>query len=560
MGLDRARRLSEPHPANLRLAGAFAEVAALLRLQRTDRYRVRAYRDAGRLLAALPVDVATLTTEQLRRLRGVGPAIARAIEEHLATGALRYLDRLREDQPAGLGILIQVQGVTPRIARELALQGVRDLPGLARLSHRGELEDVPGVAASTAGVIAEGLRRFDLAAPARLILRQARQQAAELAAALAEAVPGTSLHVAGEVRRGVPQPAGLDLLAVTAEPASVRSAALELAVVPLPAEDPDTVALLTDRGRPATVRFAAADAAGTALVVATGAAPHVAWLRERGLPPAAPDEAAAYAACGLEVVPPPRRERPEAAGPVVELRDLRGDLHVHSRWSRDGHDDLDVLADAAAARGHAYLALTDHAEDLRIVGMSRALLAERDAAIAAHRSAGHAVVLLRGLELNIGPQGGLDYDPETRAAMDVNVASIHSLFRLPVARQTDRLLAAIADPTVDVIGHPTGRLLGHRDGYDIELEAVAQAAAETGTALEVNGSPRRLDLDAALIEIALHHGARLAVSSDAHVSQELDYTVESVLTAQRGGATREQVVNTLDLRALRAWVAGHRRS
>ncbi len=210
---------------------------------------------------------------------------------------------------------------------------------------------------------------------------------------------------------------------------------------------------------------------------------------------------------------------------------------MHSDWSRDGRDGLERIAAAAAARGLAYVAVTDHAEDLAINGMSRDAVRARRAALAEVQARHPQVRLLDAAELNIGLDGGLDYDPEFLLAFDLCVASVHSHMDRPVAVQTDRILAAIASPAVTVIGHPTGRILGHRPGYAIELEAIAQAAAATGTALEVNGSPRRLDLSAEMVRIALGAGATLALSSDAHAVGELDYLHNAVATARRGWAT-----------------------
>ena len=556
--------------ANAAVAAALTEIATLLRLQRSDRFRVRAYRDAGLLVAGLPVDLAALAPEQRRRLRGVGRAVARVVEQVLAEGRSDLLEELRASEPPGVGVLLQVQGVSPRIGRTLAAAGVDGIPALARLAHRGELADVAGVGPTTAEVIVEGLRRLDLAGAGRLVLRRARLDAEVLAAALLEADPHVAeVAVAGDVRRGVAQPDGIDLVATSADPPGTLDAAASLdATVAVLDRGADHVAVLTTGGRLATVHATAPAAVGTTLVVATGPADHVAALRARGLPAAARDEAAAYTAAGLHPVPPTWRDRPgildrAAAGPLprpVQLRDLRGDAHVHSRWSGDGHEELATLADAAVARGYEWVAVTDHAEDLRIAGMSRAELAERDQAIAAVNAARDDVVLLRGLELNIGVDGGLDYDDDLLGGMELTVASVHSAFRLGQAAQTERILAAVAHPAVDVIGHPTGRMLGVRPGYRIDLAAIAEAAAATGTALEVNGSPRRLDLDAELVAVALEAGALLAVSSDAHRvggpgQGELDYVVEGILTAQRGGATADRVITTWPLERVRAWRA-----
>jgi DNA polymerase (family 10) len=520
-------------------------------------------------MAGLPLPVSELAAADRLRLAGIGPAIDRVVAEHLEHGASSYLADLRAGEPPGVGQLVQVMGVSAAVARALAGRGVTDLAGLAAAVTDGSVREVPGVGERTAEVIADGIGRLELVADGRPVLRAARLEAEGWARDVAALDGVDRVEVAGDVRRGVPRPAALHLVAVlapAADPTAVARAVLtaEGSLRPLcpvgcacpacaeGAHPPGGLAaaleLLTTRGRRLGVHLTAPAAAGTALVEATGSAGHVAWLRERGLAADAADEVAAYRSAGLAVVPPPLREldAPPAPGRLVELADLRGDGHVHTEWSGDGHDPIDELARAATARGYDWIAFTDHAVDLTMNGLTREALRRRDAAIEAARDRHPDLVLLRGLELNIGLDGGLDYDLETLLGQDWCVASIHSVFQRPAAVQTERILAAVAHPAVDAIGHPVGRLLGRRPGYAIDVTAIAQAAAETGTALEVNGSPLRLDLDAELVAIAVAAGAPLVLSSDAHRARELDYVTEAVLTAQRGGAPVDLVRNAGD--------------
>jgi DNA polymerase (family X) len=546
--------------ATLAVAEGLAEIAALLGLRRGERFRSRAFRTAARTVAALPLPVSALTAEERRRLDGVGASVDRAIGELLEGGTSSYLERLRADEPAGVGRLVQVVGIAPRTARALSAAGITDLDRLAAAVDDGTLGRF--VKERTAEVVADGLRRVDLVAAGRPVLRQARLESEAWARAMA-ALPGVArADAAGDARRGVAQPAALAVRVVHDDGTAPADVVADLLTLPRvvrgldgaagagasrTAGGPGPVVVLVSSGRRLDVHLAAPAAAGTALVVATGSAAHVAAVRERGLATAA-DEAAAYRTAGLDAPPPPLREAapPDVPGRLLRQADVRGDGHVHTDWSGDGHDPIDALAAAAAARGYDWIALTDHAVDLTMNGLTREALLHRDHAIEAARERHLDVVLLKGLELNIGVDGGLDYDLETLLGQDWCVASIHSLFQRPSAVQTERILAAVAHPAVDAIGHPTGRLLGVRPGYEVDVHAIAQACAETGTALEVNGSPRRLDLDAGWVAVAVAAGAPLLLSSDAHRVAELDHMAEAVLTAQRGGAPVELVRNAGD--------------
>jgi len=557
---------------NAELADRLAELAALLRLGKGDRFRVRAYERAARVVRAAPVDLAALDDAELLRLEGVGPAIAGMIAEHTRTGRIALLDELRTQEPPGAGALLGLPLLGVRDARLLA--GTHGLSGVSALraaaAQHGGLD---ALGDRLAGRVRESLRRLDATAGDRVPLPLARREAAALRAALA-AEPGVlGVRVAGAVRRAADTVGTLDLLVVTDRPARVAEALPRSpAVVRVLARRDGAVRVLPASGTPADLWLAAPAAAGAALLAATGSAAHLAALRDRAgaagspWPPAGRTEAEVYAALGLPPIPPELREgageiaaaEAGALPRLVDVADLRGDLHVHSDWSRDGHDGLERIAAAAAARGLAWVAVTDHAEDLAINGMSREAVRARRAALAEVRARHPQVRLLDGAELNIGLDGGLDYDPEFLLGFDLCVASVHSHMDRSAAVQTDRILAAIASPAVDVIGHPTGRILGHRPGYAIELEAIAQAAAATGTALEVNGSPRRLDLSAAMVRAALDAGATLALSSDAHTVGELGNLHNAVATARRGWATPGDVLNARPLARLLAGRAGGR--
>ena len=563
------------------LADRLAELAALLRAAKGDRFRVRAYERAARTLRALPLDLSKLPAADIRRLEGVGSAIAALIEEFRTTGAIGFLDELRQSEPAGVGAFLGLPLIGLRDARALAAAGFADVPALqqAAVQEQG-LTDVDE---RLAGRVRESLRRLPTSVDSRLPLPLAQRDAQRVAQALEKLEGITDVLVAGAVRRGVDTVDRFDLVLFAADAGAARDAALGSRAVlrRLDADDSqETVVLAT--GRRAAVWFATPPARATTLLFATGSAGHVSELqaraKQRGLdlrPDGlwdggrripTDDEEAVFAALGLPAIPPEVREADgeivaSQRGELEELIDrthLRGDLHVHSDWSRDGKAPLEDMVGAAAQRGYDYVAITDHAENLRINGMSRETVLARRAAIRQLQEAFPDIRILDAAELNIGLDGSLDYDLEFLLEFDLGVASIHSHMDRLSPVQTDRILAAIAHPAVHVIGHPTGRIIGSRPGYGIEMEAIAHAAAETGTALEVNGSARRLDLAGDLVAVARRAGALVSLSSDAHSVAELAAVGNAVPTARRGWAARADVINSRTLPQLLSWVEAKR--
>ena len=285
-----------------------------------------------------------------------------------------------------------------------------------------------------------------------------------------------------------------------------------------------------------------------------------------GTPVASSTEAEIYAALDLGYIPPPMREATgeiEAAAnqslpDLVELAHIRGDLHYHTDLSGDGRAPLADMVEVAADRGYEYLAITDHGEDLAINGSTREEFLEHREAIHALQRDYPELTILWGCELNIGADGGLDYDPEFRASFDYTVASVHSHFDAPIRAQTARLVKAISDPTVDSIGHLTGRYIGRRPGIEIDVDIVLEALFQFDVALEINGALDRLDAASDVVRRAVERGVKLVINTDSHHTSELGRMEYGVNTAQRGWAPRELVVNTWPRDRFLAWVAGKR--
>jgi len=397
-----------------------------------------------------------------------------------------------------------------------------------------------------------------------------------------ERVPGVlRVEVAGSLRRMKPVVHDMDLLATGGEPAEIARAFPLLPDVAEVAAAGDTkVSIRTREGYQVDLRVVPPEVWGAALQYFTGSKEHNVKIRElaikRGFKLSeyglhtrdgelvvAEEEAVVYQRLGLQWVPPVLREdrgEVEAARAgelprLVELSEVGGDFHCHTDMSPDGTAPLLTMVEAARARGYRFLAITDHAERLSFSAATRDdFLRQRKALRELERRLGD-IRLLHGVELNIGADGSLDYDDEFLDGFDVLVASVHDHFDLPVERQTERLVRACEHPGVNVIGHPTGRLLGKRPAYDVDVEALCAAAARTGTALEVNGSPERLDFGDEQLRVATRHAARLAFGSDSHGPGHLANMRFSVATAGRGWIGPEQVVNTLPAAGLDRFLA-----
>lgn len=568
------------------VAARFTEIATLLRLRGEDAFRVRAYERAAGVLGAAAVDLSTLEPSEIAGLKGIGRSTAEKVAEYLQTGTIRMLDDLRADLPPGLLELIRIPGLGPKTAKRLYDElGIDSLERLRAAIEQRALRDLPGLGAKTEDNLRESIARMGAKDTDRVPAADAIGMAEELVARL-RGMPGVvDAAYAGSLRRMRETVGDIDVLVAGVDPGPVHAALRDspLVVKVLAAGEKKT-SVLTVRGLQADLRVVEPDAWGAALIYFTGSKAHNVRIRERavrqgltlseyglfdrdtGQRVAGASEAEVYAALGMAEIPAPLREdtgevEAAAAGTlpaVVTVGDVRGDLHGHSDWSGDGKASLVEMLDAAAARGYAYWAVTDHAENLSINGLSRERMLAQRAEIARLAERYPTMRILHGAELNIDGEGGLDYDEDFLLGFDFTVASVHSLMRRPAAEQTARILRAMDSPAVNVIGHPTGRKIGVRPGYDVDVAAIVEAAVETGTALEVNASPRRLDLGGDLVRRAVEGGAQLAISCDAHSIGDLDNLRYGVATAQRGWATPADVLNCRELEGLLDFVAAKR--
>ena len=567
------------------VARQFAEITTLLKLSGADQFRVRAYERAAGAIGAAPVDLSTLDEGGIAALKGIGASTAKKITEYLSTGSIGMLEELRAQVPPGLIELIRVPGLGPKTAKLLHDKlGVDSVEGLRDAIAAEKLRDLPGLGAKTEMKLRESITRIGAKDSDRIPMADAIAIAEELCRRLAELPEVEEVTFAGSLRRMRETIGDIDILAASDNPAPVHAALRDSDLVTeVIAAGEKKTSVITKRGIQADLRVVEPEAYGAALVYFTGSKEHNVRVRERAVRRgltlneyglydreteerlASRTEADVYAAMELPLIVAPMREdtgEVEAAAggtlpQVIQLTDMRGDLHGHSDWSGDGKATLEEMVAAAAARGYEYWAVTDHAENLTMNGLSKQRMLERRAAIEQLQDR-YDLRILEGAELNIGADGDVDYDPEFLATLDWNVASIHTLMTRSEAEQTRRIITAMENPAVHAIGHLTGRKIGSRPAYDVDLDAVLEAAVRTGTAIEVNASPRRLDISGDMVRRAVEAGAMLTISCDAHSVGDLASMRYGVGTAQRGWATPDHVLNSRPLQGLLDFVAAKR--
>jgi DNA polymerase (family 10) len=572
--------------ANEQVAALLSEYAELLTMTGGDRFKIRSYEKAARALRGHHADLATLDGRGVQEIPGVGKSIAGKVVEARDGGTFRQLEELRAEVPDGVRTLMAIPNLGPSKAlavhRELGISSVEELEAAI---DAGRLRDLKGFGARSEEVIKTGIGLLR-SGGGRVLMPIALGLAESMVARLAPLADRCAY--AGSLRRGRETVGDIDVLATAAEsgPLMDAFAALpEVASVLLRGDTKTSVRTGPLRGAPGglqvDLRVVPVECWGAALQYFTGSKEHNVRVRELavhaklklseyGLFDAesgelivADTEESVYQRLGLAWVPPTLREdtgevaaaRAGTLPRLVTVDDLRGDLHTHTDLT-DGVSSLTEMLDAAAARGYAYYAVTDHAPDLVMQRMTLEKALAQRAQLRALQDRYPDMRLLHGSELNIGPDGTVDWPAEVLSGFDVCVASVHSHFTLPVAEQTRRLIRACENPHVHVIGHLTGRRLGRRPPIEVDLDAVFAAAARTGTAIEVNGGPERLDLRDEHIRWARRHGVKFAVDSDAHAVPELNYVRYATLTGQRGWLEPDDVINTWPYERFRAFLDG----
>ena len=567
---------------NADVAGALHEIADLLELKGESRFRILGYRRAADAIEALSIDVCEMSATQLTAVQGVGKGVASRVLEFCSGGAIPALERLRDEVPPGMRQLTGLPGLGPKRAmlayREL---GISTVDELREAAEGQKLRGIKGFGPRSEEQILEALRQ-GVRGEQRMLLARALPLAEATLAEVGECDAVVDCAYAGSLRRMRETIGDIDLLAASERPAEVMEAFRSLrSVRTSKAEGPTKMSVITTRGVQIDLRVVEPDVFGAALQYFTGSQAHNVKVRqhavrkgfklsEYGLHRVSDDvlvasrtEEEIYERLGMQWVPPTMREdrgEVEAAlkgelPRVVGLADMRGDLQSHSTYS-DGRLSVRDMALAAAERGYEYFAVTDHGA--RLTYMRSLSLPDierqRTEVEEINRELGSGMTLLHGVELNIAADGSLDYPDDVLAGFDLCVASIHGQFRLSRDEQTRRLLRAIENPHVHVIGHPSGRRLDRREGIDFDVGEVAKAAARHRVALEINAHPYRLDLRDEHVRWAREHSPAFVISTDAHSVTELDNMHFGVATAQRGWLEADAAINTWPLERLRAFL------
>ncbi|MBH5338294.1 DNA polymerase/3'-5' exonuclease PolX [Streptomyces pactum] len=570
---------------NEEAAQLLQEYADLLAITGGDAFKARAYEKAARAIGGHPTDIATLDPAGLREIPGVGRSIAEKVTEYLRTGHVPLIEEARQTVPPGVRELMAIPGLGPKKAmvlhQELQVSSVDELLGAI---HRERLRDLRGFGPKSEESILRGIAMMQKAG-GRILLGAAMDIAERIVADLAGVTGCEGCAYAGSLRRMRETIGDIDVLVAAGDPGPFMTAFTELPyTAEVIAHGPKKTSVRTTKGLQVDLRVLPPDSWGAGLQYFTGSKAHNIRVREiavrqkmklseyglfharSGKKITSGTEEEIYARLGLPWIPPTLREdRGEIAAALrgelprlVAEEDIRGDLHTHTDLT-DGLAPLEDMAAAAAARGYSYYAVTDHAPDLVMQRMTdEKMLAQRERVRALDGRYGR-MRLLHGTELNIGPDGDVDWPPEFLAGFDLCVASVHSHFRQSPRELTRRLIRACENPYVSIIGHPTTRRIGRRPPLDADFDAVFEACARTGTALEINGHPDRLDLGDEDILRAKRYGVKFAVDSDAHATLHLAHMRFGVGTAQRGWLTGDDIINTWPLQRLRRFLREGRR-
>ncbi|MCP5028444.1 MAG: DNA polymerase/3'-5' exonuclease PolX [Actinomycetia bacterium] len=580
----------------------FAMLSELVTLTTLDEespqsFKVRAYENARLGLEAHGADVTGLTVAELTTIKGVGKATANKIRELVDNGSVAKIEALRQAYPPAFVELSRIPGMGPKtlklVRREL---GVEDVEGLKEAVANQQLRSLPGLGAKSEAKIAKAIERLGLTGKDRRTpIADALPLATRLVADL-EALPGVvEVAYCGSLRRMAETIGDIDITVASTDAGPVMGlvrAHREVADIVVSGDT--KTSFLTASGLQVDVRVVEPDQFGAATLYFTGSKAHNIALRQRainrglllneyGLFTAVGDEGEdleadqrqvvarrteeeIYEALDLDYIPPPMREATgeveAAAGDglpdLVRGEHIRGDLHCHTDRSGDGRSTVAEMVAAAAAEGYEYLAITDHGIDLAINGATAEEMLEHREVIGAVQADYPDMTILWGCELNIGADGGLDYDPDFRALFEYTVASVHSHFDQSPRKQTERLVAAIADPAVDSIGHLTGRYIGRRPGIELDYDIVIEALAQFDVALEINGALQRLDAGSDVVRRAVERGVKLVINTDSHHHSELGRMEYGVLTGQRGWLPRHLVINTWEGDRFLDWVRTHR--
>ena len=570
---------------NLAIARVLAEIGDLLEIKNENPFKIRAYRNAADTIAHLGEPIAALSAGDRLGIPGIGKDLAGKIAELLETGQSSYHQELLQEFPPTILDLLRLQGVGPKTVA-LLYRGleIRTLDDLERAAREGRIRALKGMGAKKEALILKALEERQRFAGRRL-MPEAYDTAAALVGELRAHAPEADISMVGSLRRGCETCGDLDILAAGAPPSLMGAFTGYRLVERVLARGETKSSVLLWGGFQADLRLVPVESLGAAQQYFTGSKAHNIILRDRAIQRglklneyglfrveddariAGETEAGIYEALGLALVPPELREnRGEVAAAearalpaLVTLHDLRGDLHMHTT-ATDGRADAETMVHAARESGLEYIAITDHSRAVAMAnGLDETRAIEQARAIRALNDRVEGIAVLAGIECDIRPDGSMDLADECLAQLDIVIASVHSAFNQEPAAMTERLLRAIACPWVDVLAHPTGRMILRREPYKFDVERVFRAAAAAGVALEINSQTERLDLDDTHARLARKRGVKLVIDSDAHSPSALANLRWGATVARRAWLEAADVLNTRPLAEFRSLLRRNRR-
>jgi len=546
---------------------------------------VRAYRRAAQNIDGLPQNIEDIKKEDLLKIPGIGQDLAGKIEEYLKTGKIQAHLELKEEVPEGLLTLLSVPGLGPKTAKLLYERlKIKDIDELERLALEHKIAGLPGIKEKTEQNILKGIEMLKRGKE-RQPLGRVLPIAIDMLEQLKKNAPIDQVDLAGSLRRWKDTIRDIDILATSEHPKEVMKAFVHLPhVKEVLMQGPTKSSIITHENIQVDLRVVEKGSYGAALAYFTGSKAHNIRIREMAMKKGlkineygifresdnrkigGADESDIYDVLGLPFIPPELREDQgeieaalEGRLPVlIDIKDIKGDLHVHSKWS-DGSYNFEQLVDAAKKKGYSYIAITDHSKGLGVAkGLTGQRLLEQKKEIEKINAGLKDFRIIHGVEVDIRSDGNLDIDDDTLKELDIVVASIHSGFKQPRKQLTYRLVSAMKNPYVSIIAHPTGRLIGERDPYDIDMDEILEVAKKTGTALEINAYPLRLDLNDIYAKRAKEMGIPIVISTDTHLLTHYDYMNYGVHIARRGWLTKKDVLNTFDIKDLLKRLKPHR--
>lgn len=558
---------------NQEIAKIFNEIADLLEIKGENPFRIRAYRRAAQNIEGMPKSVEDISKDELLKIPGIGQDLAGKIEEYLKTEKMQVHKELKHEIPEGLLTLLSVPGLGPKTSKllyeKLKVKGIDDLE---RLASEHKLAGLPGIKEKTEENILKGIEMLKRGKERRPLGR-VLPIANDILEHLKKKSPVAKIDLAGSLRRWKDTIKDIDILAASDNPKEVMRVFVHLPhVKEVLMHGPTKSSVIIHEDLQVDLRVVEKESYGAALAYFTGSKAHNIRLREMAMKKGlkineygifrekdnkkvgGEKEEDVYRILGLPYIPPELREDQgeiEAAlegrlPEIITLEDIKGDLHVHSKWS-DGSHTFEQLVDAARDYGYSYIAITDHSKGLGIAhGLTGERLLEQKKEIDAINKKLKGFRIIHGVEVDIRSDGSLDISDDVLKDLDIVVASIHSGFKQQKKQLTYRLVAAMKNPYVSIIAHPTGRLIGQRDAYDVDMDEILKVAKKTGTAIEINAYPLRLDINDTYAKRAKEMGIPIVIATDTHVTNQYDYMRYGVSIARRGWLEKDDVLNTLE--------------